>query len=287
MYAIETKNLTVRFGSTAAVDNVSLALEPGRIYGLLGRNGAGKTTLLNVIANKLFPTAGEARVDGQEASENAEAQAKVFYMTEKNLYPPTMRVRQAFYWAREFYTGFDMAYAEGLAKKFGLGTGKKVKTLSTGYTSIFKAVLALSSGAPILLLDEPVLGLDANHRALLYREIIARFGEKPATVVISTHLIDEVAEVLEDVVIIKRGQVIEQSNVEELLRTACAVSGEASAVDGFTAGRHVIASETMGRFKTATMRGALDEPSKAQAREAGLDVTPATLQKLFIDLTNE
>ncbi len=287
MNAIETKHLTMRFGSTVALDDVNLALAPNRIYGLLGRNGAGKTTLLNIIANKLFATSGEALVEGEPATENAAAQAKIFYMTEKNLYPWAMRVKEAFRWAAEFYPGFDRQYADELAKKFALDTRKKIKALSTGYLSIFKAVLALASGAAVLLLDEPVLGLDANHRAIFYRELIARFSEKPCTVVISTHLIDEVAEVLEDAIIIKQGRVLLHQSVEELLHTACAVSGEASAVDSFTTGRIVIAMETMGRFKTATLHEALDEVSMALARELNLDVTPATLQKLFIDLTNE
>ncbi len=287
MNAIETKHLTMHFGSTVALDDVNLALAPNRIYGLLGRNGAGKTTLLNIIANKLFATSGDALVEGEQATENADAQAKIFYMTEKNLYPWAMRVKEAFRWTAEFYPAFDRKYADELAKKFSLDTRKKIKALSTGYLSIFKAVLALASGAPVLLLDEPVLGLDANHRAIFYRELIARFSERPCTVVISTHLIDEVAEVLEDAIIIKQGQVLLHQSVEELLHTACAVSGEASAVDGFTAGRSVIAVETMGRFKTATLHEALDEVSLARARELNLDVTPATLQKLFIDLTNE
>ncbi len=287
MNAIETKHLTMRFGSTVALDNVNLALPQNRIYGLLGRNGAGKTTLLNIIANKLFATSGEALVDGEPATENAGAQAKVFYMTEKNLYPWTMRVREAFRWAAEFYPAFDRQYADDLAKKFGLDTKKKIKALSTGYLSIFKAVLALASGAPVLLLDEPVLGLDANHRAIFYRELIARFSERPCTILISTHLIDEVADVLEDAIVIKQGKVLLHQSVENLLQAACAVSGEASAVDSFTAGRNVIAVEAMGRFKTATLHEALDEGSMARARELNLDVSPATLQKLFIDLTNE
>lgn len=287
MNVIETKNLTMRFGGTVALDDVSLALPPNRIYGLLGRNGAGKTTLLNIIANKLFATSGEVLVDGEPAAENAVAQAKIFYITEKNLYPWSMRVRETFRWAAEYYPSFDRLYADGLARKFGLDTRKKIKALSTGYLSIFKAILALASGAPVLLLDEPVLGLDANHRAVFYRELITRYSEKPCTIVISTHLIDEVAEVLEDAIIIKQGRVLLSQSVESLLQTACAVSGDGAAVDSFTASRNVIATETMGRFKTATIHEKLDEASIAQAKELNLDITSATLQKLFIDLTNE
>lgn len=286
MNAIEVRNLTKDYGRTRALDAVNLALEPGRIVGLLGRNGAGKTTLLNIIANKLFATSGDVLVEGETATENAAAQAKIFYMTEKNLYPMSMRVRDAIKWAAEFYPLFDIAYVNALAQKFSLDTKKKVKELSTGYNSIFKMILALSSGAPILLFDEPVLGLDANHRALFYKELIARYSEKPCTIIISTHLIEEVAEVLEEAVIIKQGTVIQHQSVEALLKSAYTVSGEAAAVDSFTGGKSVIHAETMGKFKSATVHEVLDDSAISDARKLSLDVTAAELQKLFIDLTN-
>lgn len=286
MSAIEARNLTKYYGGTRALDGATFSVEQGRVVGLLGRNGAGKTTLLNIFANKLFATSGEALVFGGPAAENAAAQSRVFYMTEKNLYPYGMRVRDAFRWTGEFYPGFDAAYANALAAKFKLDTRKKVKALSTGYMSIFKAVQALASGAELLLFDEPVLGLDANHRMLFYRELIARLSERPCTVIISTHLIDEVADVLEEAVVIDRGRILLHESVEEMLRRACAVSGEASAVGNFTAGRHVVATEAMGRYKTATLREALNDDDLRRAREMKLDVTAATLQKLFVDMTN-
>lgn len=286
MGVIEFRNLTKYYGATKALDGVSLCLEPNKIYGLLGRNGAGKTTLLNILTNKLFASSGDVLIDGCNALENAEAQAKLFYMTERNLYPQGMRVREAFKWTAEFYPEFDAAYAAALADKFELSTKKKSKELSTGYCSIFKLTLALASGAPVLLFDEPVLGLDANHRELFYRELLARYSEKPSTVVISTHLIEEVAEVLEEAVVIHRGRLMLQQSVESLLSSACTVSGEAAAVDAFTAGRKVIGAETLGRFKSATVQETLDDAARAAATGCGLDVSAPSLQKLFVELTN-
>lgn len=286
MKAIELKKLTKLYGATKALDGVTLTLEPNRIYGLLGRNGAGKTTLLNILTDKIFATSGEVLVEGEPATGNAAAQAKMFYMAEKNLYPAGMRIRDTFKWTREFYPSFDAAYAQALADKFTLVTKKKVRELSTGYASIFKLILALASGAPVLLFDEPVLGLDANHRDLFYRELLLRYNEKPSTIVISTHLIEEVAEVLEEAVIIHKGKIILQQSVEELLRSAYTVSGEAAAVDGFVSGRKVIAFDSMGRFKSATIFEAPDDEARSKAKERGLDVSLPPLQKLFIELTN-
>ena len=168
MSIIEIKNITKKYLNVIAVDNLSITIEENKIYGLLGRNGAGKSTLLNMITNKIFPTSGEIFIDNDSVIDNDRAISKIYCMTEKNLYPEGMKIKDTFKWSKEFYQKFNMEYAKGLALKFNLNLNKRVKELSTGYSSIFKVIIALSCNAPIILLDEPVLGLDANHRDFLY-----------------------------------------------------------------------------------------------------------------------
>lgn len=286
MSEIAIKNLSKSYGETMALKNITLNIEPGKIYGLLGRNGAGKTTLLNLITNKIFPTSGEVKVDGETIVENDSALNKIFYMVEKNLYPENFKVKDIFKWTKEFYTDFDIAYANSLADKFGLNLNKKIKSLSTGYTSIFKAILALASNAPILMLDEPVLGLDANHRNMFYKELIANYSENPKTIIISTHLIEEVSDVLEEAIILKEGSVIAKSSVEQLLSSAYEISGEVSKVDEYVKGKTCAGEETMGKFKAVTVLEMLTEQERTKARELELDIAKPELQKLFISLTN-
>jgi len=114
-----------------------------------------------------------------------------------------MKVKDGIKWTKEFYPSFNVIYANKLANDFKLNVDKKIKDLSTGYNSIFKLILALASGANIILFDEPVLGLDANNREFFYKELIKSYIEQPKTIVISTHLIDEISDVLEEIVIIK------------------------------------------------------------------------------------
>jgi ABC-2 type transport system ATP-binding protein len=284
MSRIEIKGLTKIYGDTVALDNVDLSLEGETIYGLLGRNGAGKTTLLNLLTGKTHPTTGRITIDGEPVWENDSALGNVFYMTEPNLYPQSLRVRDVLKWTAEFYPDFDVNYADELAQRFGLNTKKKVKELSTGYASIFKAILALASGAKILLFDEPILGMDANHRELLYKEILAHYSEKPKTIVLSTHLIDEIADLLEEVIIIKKGQVILKQTVEDLLASAHTVSGEASKVDSYIQGRKCIAWEQLHNFKSAVIFGS--DQDRTLAKSLDLEVHQPELQKLFIGLTN-
>jgi ABC-2 type transport system ATP-binding protein len=286
MSTIEIKNVSKAYGKTAALRNVTATIADGRICGLLGRNGAGKTTLLNIITNRLFADQGQVLIDGEPAVENNRAQAKLFYMTEKTFYPPDMRVRDVFRVTQGFYPQFDLGYAASLADRFKLEPGKKVGALSTGYLSIFKLILTLASNAPVTIFDEPGLGLDANHRDQFYKELVAHYAQAPNTVILSTHLIEEAARLLEDLVIIKEGQIISTQPVEALLEFAYTVSGSQENVDRYTAGKKVIREEALGRYKAATIYQKRSGADQETLTQLGLDLTPAHLQELIIALTN-
>ena len=283
MNGLEVSHITKTFGQVTALSDVSLTLESGKIYGLLGRNGAGKSTLLNIITNRLFPDEGEVLVGGLPASENDAALQQIYMMSEKGYYPDSMRVNEAFKCTESFYGGFDREYAKKLCALFGLDPKKKIKELSTGYGSIFKLIAALSVSVPFVLLDEPVLGLDANHRELLYKVLLETYAEKPRTIVLSTHLIEEVSGLIEEVIIIKKGKIIRQQPTEELLSMGYTVSGPAARVDEYIRGRELLGEDTLGGLKTAYLMG---QPG-GEAMPEYLQTGKMDLQKLFIRLTNE
>lgn len=282
MNCIEIKNLSKTFGSIEALSQISLCFEENKIYGLLGRNGAGKSTLLNLISNRIFPDRGEILINGMPAMENDKAQSLIYLMSEQTLYPEKMKIRELFKWTQNFYPNFDLGYAQNLAAQFGLDTKKRVRTLSTGYSSIFKIILALSAGTPYILLDEPVLGLDAGHRDLFYKVLIEKYSTDPCTIILSTHLIEEASGVIEDIVIIKDGKVIQKESCESLLAKGYTVSGKASSVDDFTRGREVIGTDVLGGLKTAYILGAV----KKEEIPEDLELSRLDLQKLFVQLTN-
>ena len=211
--AIEFQHVTKTFGDTRALEDVSLTFEEGKIYGLLGNNGAGKSTLLNILTGRLCPDSGTVTVDGAPAGSDA-ALGRMFLVGEKNLYPDDMKVKRALDTAALFYPDFDRAYAEDLARQFELPLNKKINGLSTGYGSIFRIVLGLSVNTPYVLFDEPVLGLDAQHRDLFYKLLVQKYAESPCTMVISTHLIADVEPVLDDVIFIDRGHIALTASVD-------------------------------------------------------------------------
>lgn len=281
MSTITINNLTMKFKETVALDDLSLTFKENKIYGLLGRNGAGKSTLLNLITNKLFPTSGSIEVDGQPVKENRAALSKIYCMSEQSLYPDDCRIKNIFRWSGEFYPNFDAEYASQLSDLFQLDVKKKVKGLSTGYSSIYKIIIALSCNAEIILLDEPVLGLDANHREIFYKELIKVYSEKPRTFVLSTHLIEEVANLIENVVIIKDGRLLIDDTTENVRAMGYGVSGKAADVDSFTKGKNIISEEVLGALKTSYLL----EPKPVDIPES-IEVSPLDLQQLFIKLTS-
>lgn len=281
MRGIELKNITKHYKDTKALENISLTIEYGKIYGLLGRNGAGKSTMVNLISNRIFPTSGEIFVDGEMSIENDEALRKIFTMSEHNLLPVDRKFKDAVKLVKEFYPALDEDYAFALAEKFELDVKKKLMSLSTGYSSISKLIIALASGADYIFFDEPVLGLDPNHRELFYKELIDRYANTGSTFVISTHLIDECASLIEKAIIIDKGRLVTAEDTEKIMQDSYTVTGPAELVDKYTAGKTVIGSDNVGGIKSAYVKG------KAENVPQGLEISKASLQSLFIRMTND
>jgi ABC-2 type transport system ATP-binding protein len=234
---------------------------------------------MNLMTNRIFPNSGSITVDGEEVFENQNALGKLYMMTEKKLYPDSMRVRDVFRWTGEFYGGFDHDFADLLCNRFQLKQNMKLKSLSTGYASIFKIILALCVKAEYILLDEPVLGLDAGHRELFYKSLLETYMQVPRTFIISTHLIEEVSGIIEHVVIIDRGSILRDCSVEELLQSGYNITGAVGAVDAYCVGRETIGSDIVGGIKTAAILG------KPEDVTSGLTISPLDLQKLFVRMT--
>lgn len=283
MNAIQIRNVTKRYKDVTALDHISFSFEHGKIYGFLGRNGAGKSTLINIIANRIFSDEGEVLIDGIPANENMEVHEKVFCMSETDLYDTGLKIKEHFKWMQRFYDSFDMEKALEIAEKFQLDMEKRFKALSKGYQSIFKLTAALALNVPYVIFDEPVLGLDANHRELFYELLLKDYENNERTIIIATHLIEEVANLIEDVVLIDRGKVILQESVENLLAVGYCVSGMSQDVERYCMGKNVIGQDELGGLKLVYVLG---ERTPIPAGSS-LQITAMNLQKLFVKLTEK
>ena len=283
--AIEVTDLSRHFGKVRAVDNVSFTVSAGGIYGLLGRNGAGKTTLMQLLTAQDFATQGTIKVFGENPVENAHVLHKISFIKESQKYPDDFKVKHVLKSAPWFFENWDADFANSLVKDFRLPTDRKIKKLSRGQLSAVGVIVGLASRAPLTFFDEPYLGLDAVARQLFYDRLLEDYSEHPRTVVLSTHLIDEVSNLLEHVIVIDDGRILVNESAESLRGTAATVAGTAKAVDRFATGRRVLHRENFGGLATVTI-DAISAADRAEASAAGLEFSPVSLQQLIVRLTN-
>ncbi|WP_459545101.1 ABC transporter ATP-binding protein [Nocardia sp. X0981] len=282
---VSARGVTMRFGSVTALDDVTFDLRENTIYGLLGRNGAGKTTLMQVLTGQLFQTAGEVRIHGAVPHENAAVLRSVSFIKESQAYPADYKVKHVLTAARHLLPHWDEAFARELLRDFDLPTDRKVKKLSRGMTSALGVIIGLASRAPLTFFDEPYLGLDAVARHLFYDRLLADYAEHPRTVVLSTHLIDEVADLLEHVVLIDRGRIVADASADELRDSALTVSGPTAALDEFVAGRGELRRESLGSRSRVLLRTTDNAADTQRAKTMGLLVEPVSLQQLIVETT--
>lgn len=203
-------------------------------------------------------------------------------MNDSAVYPFEFRLETIFKITASMYKGFDMKYAKSLAEKFGLDLKKRVGSLSTGYTTVFKVILSLASNADFIFLDEPVLGVDVNQRELFYKELVKRIYESNSCFIISTHLIEEIENLIDTVIVLNKGKITVNDSTESLLTEYIAVSGRAELVDEYSKGKEIIGCESMSVFKTAVFPARYCDTENVPD---GLTVESVSLAKLFYHLT--
>ncbi|HEX3512810.1 MAG TPA: ABC transporter ATP-binding protein [Trebonia sp.] len=279
--SISVAGLTRRYRDQVALDDVSVEIEAGSITGLLGRNGAGKTTLLRILAGQEFPSSGSVNVLGAPPAENEHVLRRMMFVREDQAYPD-IRVGSALRAASWFYPNWDARLADSLMADFALAPNKPIKRLSRGMRSAVGIVIGIAARAEVTLFDEPYAGLDAVARQVFYDRLLADYAERPRTILLSTHLIDEAAALFERVVVIDRGRVVLEAAADSLRGVATTVSGPVLAVDEFTAGRTVWSRRRLGSQASVVTVGQLDEASRARAGSLGLDLIPLTLQQLVV-----
>lgn len=287
MSTLTIEKVSKHYGKKQVLKDISVSFEGGKLYGLLGRNGAGKTTLIDMITGKQAVSSGQITMDGRKAPGNDWVQGHIFAMGEQNIYPEDMSVKGVFSWMQLRYSRFNWDEAYRLSRIFHLDLKHRFCKLSTGQQSLVKLVCGLALDVDIKIFDEPVLGLDAVHRDIFYKELLKSYAENPCTVILSTHLIEEVSDLLERVVVMDEGEIKVDSAVEDLLREAYCVSGPRQDVEVFVKGRPVLETEFLQGFASATVRERLTEDIRRAGEQVGLQFAGVSLNRLFIDLTKE
>ncbi|HIV86856.1 MAG TPA: ABC transporter ATP-binding protein [Candidatus Pygmaiobacter gallistercoris] len=283
---LRCENICKEYGGKRVLEEVTLQLEQGHIYGLIGRNGAGKTTLLSILTAQNPATSGTVTLNGAPVWENQSALDHLCFSREINpantFGSAAYKVREYLRIARAYYPNWDEAYAKRLIDAFGLDVKKRIGKLSKGMLSMVTIVVALASRAEITILDEPVAGLDVVAREKFYQLLLEDQTETGRAFVISTHIIEEAASLFEKVIILQEGRLRLMEDTDELVSRFWAVSGRADEVDAACAGLTVYHTDRMGRAKTVYVSTEPGRQIRDQLAGRAVDVAPLSLQQLFV-----
>lgn len=280
------RGLNKSYGSQKVLQDLDLTIEPGHIYGLIGRNGAGKTTLLSILTGQNTLDSGQVTYNGEPVWENARALRNLCFARELNPSGElaSLKAKEYLLAARLFCPRWDQDYADALVEKFHLDTGKRLGKLSKGQLSMVTIVAALASRAPVTILDEPAAGLDVVMRECFYRLLLEDYTRTGRTFVLSTHIIEEAAGVFERVAVLDQGRIIADLPTEELVDQFRYLSGSAAAVDRALAGGPApLQVQQVGAHKIAAIRGG-PELFERLAADPDLTLEGMSLQNLFVAL---
>ena len=281
-------NVKKSSGKKTVIEDLNLTLESGKIYGLIGRNGAGKTTLLSMMSNQAPVTEGSVTLDGENIWENQKALDRICFSRELNANKEnglaTYSVRQYLKLASCFYRDWDQNYAENLLKAFSLDPKAKLGKMSNGQLSALSIAAGLASKKEYTFLDEPTSGLDIVAREQFYKLLLQEYSETGRTFVISTHIIEEAADIMEEIMILNQGKILLKENTQDLLNRSYTVSGLREEVEKATDGMDAYHPEVTGRRMTVTV--ILKEDQQLPS-DADVTIQPVTLEKLFVALCME
>lgn len=274
---IELLNVTKQYPRTVALDNITITLDDKGIYGLLGRNGAGKTTLLKSIAGFIDINSGSIMVSGKKVT-NYNMPEKINFIESRSTHF-NMRIVDLINVAKNLQDDFDIEFAKKMIIDFKLDQETHYNQLSLGMQTMVTTLISLASNAKIVILDEPVLGFDSFMRAQFYQLLRESYDNKPRIIIVSTHLIDEIAKIVDSIIIIEKGRILLNASMNEIDEKAYSVTGMIDAVEPYKQWLNVIAETTIGGFKSLYVYD-----HRPDIVQQNVKIQPLGLQDFFMNL---
>jgi len=283
---IEVKQLTKRFGKTAALDGLSIKIPTGSVYGLVGPNGSGKSTLLRHIAGVYRPDAGEVLVDGEPVFENTAAKGKVFFLPDDLWFLPRADLREMARFYQGVYPSFDREVYDRLCQALPIDPEKKISGFSKGQRRQAALLLALSCRTQYLLLDEAFDGLDPVLRLMVKKLLAQEIEGRRATVVVSSHDLRELEDLCDHIGLLYQGGIRLERELDELKQGFCKVQLVSSQpVDWEQCGLDILRRQQRGTMTTLVVRGGADQVESVLEgyNPVFLETMPLTLEEIFIE----
>ncbi|MGM0903168.1 MAG: ATP-binding cassette domain-containing protein [Bacillota bacterium] len=288
MKVIECSELTKSYTRNKVLNHLSFSIEENTITGLIGRNGAGKTTLLKIIAGFIKNTSGEVKVFSERPFNSLNVSVNSIFVDDQMSFPPALQLGELLEEAGRFYPNWDANLARRLFGYFGFDAKGYHNRLSKGKTSTFNMIIGLASRCPLTIFDEPTTGMDEAVRKDFYRALLKDYIAHPRTIIISSHHVDEIEDILENVLLINKGSKILHLPIADLKEWAIGIKGNTETVLKLMSKTDILYKNEVGMN---TMYAVVKRDSlggiEEQAYLAGLEVTPVRSSDLFVYLTTE
>ncbi|KAA9019480.1 ATP-binding cassette domain-containing protein [Niallia endozanthoxylica] len=288
MKVIECTDLTKFYFRKRVLNQLTFSIEENKITGLIGRNGAGKTTLLKIIAGYIKQTSGEMRVFSQKPFNSLLVSAHSIFVDDQMSFPSPLQLHEILDAAGNFYPNWNMPLAKRLFDYFSFDSKHYHNRLSKGKTSTFNSIIGLASRSPLTIFDEPTTGMDAAVRKDFYRALLKDYLAHPRTIIISSHHLEEIEDLLEDVLLLKDGKNHLHVSMEELKEWAVGFKGAEEAVTKWTKDievyyKHQIGTNTM----YVVVKNDFSEQELQQAKAENIEITSIRPSDLCVYLTSE
>jgi ABC-2 type transport system ATP-binding protein len=288
MSVIECIGLTKDYGRNRALNGMSFQIGENKITGLIGRNGSGKTTLLKIIAGLIRETSGRVEVFSEKPFNNLTISANVIFIHDQMNLPTALNLKEVLEAAANFYENWDSNLARRLFEYFSFTTSQHYQDLSKGMKSTFHSILGISARCPLTIFDEPTTGMDAAVRHDFYRAVLKDYIAYPRSIIISSHHLSEIEDLLEDILLIRDGREHLHLPATDFKEWAIGIQGKTTIVNEWIKDRAIIHTKNIGLDQTyAVMRNQFSEQERQQARRAGVEFSSVTASDLCVYLTSK
>jgi len=283
--AIKVKNLCKSFNDTVILDDISIDFYENKIYGLLGKNGVGKTTLLNIITKQLISKSGTVEIFGQDINKNDDVLDKLCIVREREFPENDILIKELFNIYSYFYKDYDKKLQEKLCDYFEIDSKKSYRKLSRGMKSLVLNIIGICSNASITIFDEPTIGLDADNRNEFYKILLDSYIKNPRTIILSTHLINEVENLIENVVIIHKGKVIVDDSIDNISQKSFYISGDKSDLEKLQCLKDTKYDKSFGSKQVYKYYGDINQEDLKFIESLNINLETMNLQDMFVHLT--
>ena len=288
MTVIKCQDLIKTYGRKKILNELSFSIKENTITGLIGRNGAGKTTLLKIIAGFIKETSGEMSVFAEKPFNSLTVSLNSIFVDDEMSFPPALQLRESLDVAGSFYPNWDAGLAGRLFDYFSFDPTSYHSRLSKGKTSTFNMIVGIASRCPLTILDEPTTGMDEAVRKDFYRALLKDYMDHPRTIILSSHHIDEVEDILEDVILLESGKAYFHIPMSQLKEWGIGMKGNKVTVERFLQNRNVLYKKSIGTHSIyVVIQNDLSEEERQEAYLAGIELLPIRSSDLFIYLTDE